>query len=421
MLFDWGFNLDGTTYCLLGPCDFDVDDIGNINGPEDLPSFIDTSGFDFTVGLGSISITLAGPGSHSVVMFVDHDIDKALNGSDNETGTAVNLSAATGQSWEIDEPGFGSLQDGSAGFPYFGDIFDNFLFNALDNQLFFDAFDDQTLTPPDEVSMAMGWDFELLAGETARITLTLSDVTVPSGFHLKHSDPDSAVDIYFSNSLNIMGTTFDELIIDFGPADGIWVRYSDGSWEQLHGLSPEIMIVGDIDCNGRDDLIVDFGAAYGIWVRYDDGSWEQLHGFSPETMIVGDIDGNGCDDLIVDFGAAYGIWVRYDDGSWEQLHGLSPEIMVVGDIDCNGRDDLIVDFGAAYGIWVRYDNGSWEQLHGFSPETMIVGDIDSNGCDDLIVDFGATNGIWVRYDDGSWEQLHGLSPEIMTVGDVNGI
>jgi hypothetical protein len=130
-----------------------------------------------------------------------------------------------------------------------------------------------------------------------------------------------------------VATTFEELISDFGPAYGIWVRYGNGSWEQLHGLSPEIVVVGDIDCNGLDDLIVDFGATFGIWVRYDDGSWEQLHGLSPEIMVVGDIDGNGCDDLIVDFGATFGIWVRYDDGSWEQLHGLSPEIMTVGNID----------------------------------------------------------------------------------------
>jgi hypothetical protein len=52
------------------------------------------------------------------------------------------------------------------------------------------------------------------------------------------------------------------------------------------------MVVGDIDGNGCDDLIVDFGATFGIWVRYDDGSWEQLHGMSPEIMEVGNIDGN---------------------------------------------------------------------------------------------------------------------------------
>jgi hypothetical protein len=202
-LFDWGFYVDGTTYCLLGPCDFDVDDIGNINGPEDLPPFIDTSNFDFDTGLGSIGITLSNRGSHSVVMFVDHDIDFDLNGFLNETGF-TNGSPESGETWEIDEPGNGSGQDGSAGFPYFGDIFfDNFLDGLPDNRAFYDAIDDQTLTPPDDVSMAMGRDFRLVEGESATMDFLLRDASIPQGFHLVQRDPDSDVNIYFSSSLDI--------------------------------------------------------------------------------------------------------------------------------------------------------------------------------------------------------------------------
>jgi hypothetical protein len=91
------------------------------------------------------------------------------------------------------------------------------------------------------------------------------------------------------------------------------------------------MVVGDIDCNGLDDLVVDFGPSDGIYVRYDDGTWVQLHGLSPEIMVVGDIDGNGCDDLVVDF-PGQGIWVRFDNGNWQLLHGADAELMVVGDV-----------------------------------------------------------------------------------------
>jgi hypothetical protein len=50
------------------------------------------------------------------------------------------------------------------------------------------------------------------------------------------------------------------------------------------------MVVGDIDGNGCDDLIVDFPGD-GIWVRYDDGSYENLHGADAEIMVVGDVTG----------------------------------------------------------------------------------------------------------------------------------
>ena len=199
-LLDWGLNINGTTYCLVGPCDFDVDTSGNITGPDDLPPFINTSGFDFLTGLGELSITITDPGGHSVLVYVDHDIDDPPS-FDNETAVAAGFPAA-GQTWEIDEPGFGSSQNGSAGTQYFGDIFsDNFLMGALDNQRFFDAFDNQSLTPPDDVSMAMSRNFDLVDGETATVVFRLTETSEPQGFYLKHSDPDSAADIYFSASL----------------------------------------------------------------------------------------------------------------------------------------------------------------------------------------------------------------------------
>ena len=205
-LFEWGFNIDGTTYCLLAEPDC------NFNEESDLPASMDVTNFDFFTGLGTINITFSTPGDHIFVSWLDLDIDFLANDTDNETAAAVNLPAASGQTWEIDEPGFGSLQDGSAGFPYFGDIFDNFLTSdvangsSLDNQAFFDVNVPQTLTPPDEVSLAMGWDVALVAGETATITFIVSQTEPMSGFYVVHSDPDSPADVYVSSSLAIVET-----------------------------------------------------------------------------------------------------------------------------------------------------------------------------------------------------------------------
>ena len=184
-LSGWGFNIDGTTYCSGGGC-------AN-SGAGSLPGAIDVSGFNLTSGLGSISITIGGAGAHSMVSFFDHDIDRGLNTFFNEGGATIN-SAAAGQSWEIDEPGFFPN-------PPAGDIFGNFLANTLDNNIF--APSGLTI---DDVSMAMGWDFALAAGETATFSLLLSEnLPASNGLILNQFDPDSGGNVYFSSSLSISG------------------------------------------------------------------------------------------------------------------------------------------------------------------------------------------------------------------------
>jgi hypothetical protein len=129
---------------------------------------------------------------------MDHDFGDIWY---DEDGIA-NGSPETGQSWEIDEPGSCGDQCpiGNLGLPYTGDIFENFVSNTLDNQVFYASNDNQTLTPPDDVSMAMGWNFPLSPGQEARITFTLSNSVVPTGFHLKQWDTVSGDDIYFSSA-----------------------------------------------------------------------------------------------------------------------------------------------------------------------------------------------------------------------------
>jgi hypothetical protein len=179
-LFDWGFNIDGTTYCDLGPCDFD-----GLVPPAGLPGSIDVSGFDFSTGLGTVNVNIMGAGAHTVLGFFDHEIDEPLNTFFNEFG-AVSGSPAAGQSWEIDEPGF-----------LFGDIFDNFeLLDALDNSNGVPA------AAPDDVSMAMGWDFFLGMGQSALIDFMVGEAPPAGGLFLSQTDPDSDITIYFSSDLN---------------------------------------------------------------------------------------------------------------------------------------------------------------------------------------------------------------------------
>jgi hypothetical protein len=125
------------------------------------------------------------PGSHFLGVFFDYDIDASINGYLNEQGSP---NPASGQSWEIDEPEY-----------TFGNIYDNFSNSNLDNMAW-----DNTQSPDfkDDVAMAMGWNFTLLAGESAKITFDISDTAPMSGFYLDQYDSDSDAHIYLSSKFN---------------------------------------------------------------------------------------------------------------------------------------------------------------------------------------------------------------------------
>jgi len=168
-LFDYAFNIDGTTSDIL----FDGDP---------LPGNVNIAGFDELTGLGTVEVTIAGAGDHTVVGFFDHDIDLATNLWFNEEGTTGGGAVVAGQSWEIDEPGF-----------FFGDIF----FNVQDSDALLGSFLDNTNAvpsgSPDDVSMAMGFDFTLAATETAIVSFFLDTINNAPGFFLQQSDPDSII------------------------------------------------------------------------------------------------------------------------------------------------------------------------------------------------------------------------------------
>lgn len=153
---------------------------------------MNTSSFDTLIGLGTVTVSLSGAGPHYVGLFVDHEIDETSNTFFNEFG-ATSGSAAAGQSWEIDEPGY-----------IFGDIFSNLIASSLDNS------NGVPGSAPDDVSMALAWDFNLGSLETSLISFTVSNVAPTSGFYLTHTDPDSPLSLYFSSALKINSVSVPE-------------------------------------------------------------------------------------------------------------------------------------------------------------------------------------------------------------------
>lgn len=217
-LFDWGINIDGTTYCLQGPCDFDFFDTANLTSLTELPASIDYTQFNLSDdnpiqldGLGTLVITVTGTGSHSVSVYLNYDLDYSINGPLNETGETSGTPGSC-LSWEIDEIGWGELGSlGTAGQAYIGDIFDHLVDSGisqpptslLDEEIFFNQLAGQSLIPPiEDTALAQSWDFDLVDGQTAVITFT-AGIEIPTGFYIVQKDPDSGTNVYLSSSSNL--------------------------------------------------------------------------------------------------------------------------------------------------------------------------------------------------------------------------
>ncbi len=159
---------------------------------------INSGGFNGTTGLGTITITFdpGAAGTYSVGGYFDIQAGVPFY---NEFG-AVSGTAATGQSYQIDDP-------------LNGTIYPNTQNNTLDNTNYIPAGASNYLggcAPLQagcngDVSMAMGFNFNLSSNQQEVITLTLSNTQPTSGFFLEQVhpvDPNNPTenDIFFTGS-----------------------------------------------------------------------------------------------------------------------------------------------------------------------------------------------------------------------------
>ncbi|MBL8493357.1 MAG: hypothetical protein JNM37_03790 [Rhodocyclaceae bacterium] len=151
------------------------------------------------------------------------------------------------------------------------------------------------------------------------------------------------------------GNGMADLVIDFGMDYGIWTRMNNAEWVGLHGLStsrPVVTLSGaqsavvgmrtpqiaaaDMDGNGQDDVVIDFGPQHGIWVRMNNASWVPLHGAGAQYIGAADLDGNGKADVVIDFGTGSGgIWARMNNTEWVPINGVGATNLTAGQVDGN--------------------------------------------------------------------------------------
>jgi hypothetical protein len=170
VLFDYGLNLSGDIFTF---------------GGSPFPANVDSSGFDFNTGLGTITVDVApaAAGNYFVDVFFDHDLSSRFG---NEQGS-VSGSAAAGQTWQIGPPGAGVFSGD-------GQVIDAFSSDSFDDT------NHSTSNPPFDVSMGMGFHFSLSATQSAVVVFHVT-TAAPTGFYLRQFDADNpANQIFFSAS-----------------------------------------------------------------------------------------------------------------------------------------------------------------------------------------------------------------------------
>ncbi|MCX4030005.1 hypothetical protein H0A36_01950 [Endozoicomonas sp. SM1973] len=122
-------------------------------------------------------------------VFLDAEIDQALNTFFNESGALVSVNGVGAtdnlpDSWEIDEPGYS-----------FGDIFDNLLAGVLDNT------NTVAAGAEDDVSLALGFDLgDLVAGAKWTGTFITSLLDVGG---LSQTSTDANTTFYFNGTVDV--------------------------------------------------------------------------------------------------------------------------------------------------------------------------------------------------------------------------
>jgi hypothetical protein len=207
------------------------------------------------------------------------------------------------------------------------------------------------------------------------------------------------------------GACKDELVLNFGPAYGLYHYDQAGGWKQWNRVNPSQMVTVDLNGDGTDVLVAVF-PGYGLY-KYDSANgWQPINTVDPERMIAADIDGDGKDELVAGF-IGYGLYYYDDPGGWSpQINAVVPDAML------RYSDGVVCDFGAAYGLWSYNTSAGWVRLNTVDPDKVVAADLDGDGKDELVVSFAGW-GLYTYEPVGGWQQINAVIPDQIVAVDVD--
>lgn len=145
-----------------------------------------STGINAGTGLGTRTFTFSQSGTYDVRAFFDLDLSLPETGFSNEYGAVFNGSKLkSGQSWEIDEPGYN-----------YGNLHTNFNGSGFSNN--------NDVIGTDDVGVGLGWQFTLAENQKATLYFTASDSADSSLFYLGQFDAFESNDpVFFYTDLRI--------------------------------------------------------------------------------------------------------------------------------------------------------------------------------------------------------------------------
>ena len=230
------------------------------------------------------------------------------------------------------------------------------------------------------------------------------------------------------------------------------------------GSGPQSVAVGDFNGDGRQDLATANAGASTVSVLLGNGTGSigdgtftaaasPATGSSPQSVVVGDFNGDGRQDLATANTAASTVSVLLGDGTGSigdgtftaaapAATGSSPRSVAVGDFNGDGRQDLATANANVNSVSVLLGDGTGSigdgtftaaasPATGGSPVSVAVGDFNGDGRQDLATANAGASTVSVLLGDGTGSigdgtftaaapAATGSSPRSVAVGDVNG-
>jgi hypothetical protein len=203
-----------------------------------------------------------------------------------------------------------------------------------------------------------------------------------------------------------------DMLLDLG-ASGVWGRFNNSTWTQIHATDASVVATADIDGNLQSDAIICF-PGQGVWARLNGSAWKQVHWMDAIAIAAGDLDGNGQSDLVLNFGAA-GVWAYSNNSTFFQINGGNPTSIVTGDLDGDGRAEVIMNF--PQGIYQWNSAKGTTLIHGLPAASLAVGSLDGADGEELLIGFQGYGLYALRR--GAWIFLHPLAPSRMLLADID--
>lgn len=174
VLWDWSAYIDGATF-----------------NPPALPASVNSSGFDFSTGLGSLVFSFD-PGSHAAGVYLAQYFEATASPGDLTNGYATAIGGIpTGLSYQLGWPGGASPT-----------VYENFAANALPNTNTVGTYS----APPAaccDVAMAVIQALIVPVGSEGTITFNVSTTAPASGFYLQQTNNDWGANVYLTTTANI--------------------------------------------------------------------------------------------------------------------------------------------------------------------------------------------------------------------------